>query len=106
MGDRPNLADLGGAGGGVFAILWVAQSAAIPGGGLQLDGARCSSAGGELSVMRQCFCDPLGRAGRTPPPREARNPPLTRRELPFLPGVRPTCSYENAAPVYSERQRN
>ncbi len=43
MGDRPNLADLGGAGGGVLATRRVAQFAATPCGGLQLVGARCCS---------------------------------------------------------------
>ena len=39
---------------------------------------------------RHCFCDPLGSRGPDASPREARNTPLARRELPFLPGVRPT----------------
>ena len=43
MGDRPNMADLGGAGGGVLATQRVAQFAATPCGGLQLVGARCCS---------------------------------------------------------------
>ena len=48
-------------------------------------------------------------------PRAARNTPLTRRELPFLPGVRPTKVKKSRveagikrryASVYSERHRN
>ncbi len=34
-------------------------------------------------------CAPQGRAGRTPPPREARNTPLARRILRHLPGADP-----------------
>ncbi len=33
---------------------------------------------------------PFGSLGPDASPREARNTPLTRRELLFLPGVRPT----------------
>ena len=63
--------------------------------------ARTQQNGAELLVVVWAdllveLLRPFGSRG--PDAWEARNPPLTRRELPFLPGVRPTCSYENAAP--------
>ena len=79
-----------------------AQSAAPVGGGLQLVGARCCSTlvancccwlkthfqewGGEWAELLRLL-EPRGPAAC---PRAARNTPLTRRELLFLPGVRPT----------------
>ena len=39
--------------------------------------------------MRRCSCGSKSRSGRTPPAAEARNTPLARRELSYLPGVRP-----------------
>mgnify|MGYP001080320793 CR=1 FL=1 len=46
-------------------------------------------------------CDPQGRAGRTPPPREARNTPLTRRDLRHLPGAGPLQSLPTHSQQFS-----
>ena len=52
-------------------------------------------------VCVYCYCGSKNRAGQTPPPREARNTPLTRRELPFLPGARPKKAIPHSPPNLS-----
>ena len=87
---RTNPAALGGEWVVASATRRVAQFAATPRGGLQLVGTRCPHR------WRRIFRDeavlvrleePLGPDASH---RAARNTPLARRELPFLPGVRPT----------------
>ncbi len=73
--------------------------------------ARGGRAEDECYQIRSSSCDPLGRSGRPPLPREVRNPPLARREL--LSSWAPAAYFRVEAAiktpcgcVYSERQRN
>ena len=86
---RTNPAALGGEWVVASATRRVAQFAATPRGGLQLVGARCTHR------WRRTFRDEAVLVWLEEPrrpdacPRVARNTPLARRELRFLPGVRP-----------------